>query len=133
MNDEVVDQVAVAQSISEKIKYEFFDHYLVKPLEPVKVKKEFSTPVPTGDAKKDKNGIEAQDFEKVETEIKEVDSDYRKGIVIKCPTYYSTQEADRSNINVGDVVIFRDRSGLPFDLIKDSKLLRLYDIFGVEK
>ena len=34
---------------------------------------------------------------------------------------------------VGDIVIFRDAAGLRFDLIKDSRLLRLYDILGVEK
>ena len=34
---------------------------------------------------------------------------------------------------VGDVVIFRETAGLRFDLVKDSRLLRLYDILGIEK
>ena len=130
--NEMIDQTPVAQSISEKIKYNFFDYFLVKPLEPIKVKKEFSKPVSTGTPIEDANGVKAQDFDNVETEVKEVNSDYRKGVVIKCPTYYDEPGA-KMHANVGDVVIFRDTAGLRFDLIKDSRLLRLYDILGVEK
>ena len=130
--NEMIDQTPVAQSISEKIKYNFFDYFLVKPLEPIKVKKEFSKPVSTGTPVEDANGVKAQDFDNVETEVKEVNSDYRKGVVIKCPTYYDEPGA-KMHANVGDVVIFRDTAGLRFDLIKDSRLLRLYDILGVEK
>lgn len=130
--NEIVDQSALAQSISDKIKYKFFDYFLVKPLDPVKVTKEFSKPVSKGEASEDKNGVVAEDFDDVETEVKEVDSDYRKGVIIKCPTYYDEPDA-KVRANVGDVVIFRETAGLRFDLVKDSRLLRLYDILGVEK
>jgi hypothetical protein len=130
--NEIIDQTPVAQSISEKIKYSFFDYFLVKPLEPVKVKKEFSKPVSTGTPVEDANGVKAQNFDNVETEVKEVDSDYRKGVVIKCPTYYDEPGA-KMHVKIGDIVIFRDAAGLRFDLIKDSRLLRLYEILGVEK
>ena len=105
---------------------------MVKPLDPIKVTKEFSKPVSTGTPAKDANDVEAQDFDDVETEVKEVDSDYRKGVVIKCPTYYDEPGA-KMHANVGDVVVFRDTAGLRFDLVKDSRLLRLYDILGIEK
>ena len=131
--DKIIDQSALAQDVAEKIKYEFLDHFLVKPLEPIKVKKEFSKPVPTGTPAKDKNDIEAQDFDDVETEVKEVDSDYRKGVVIKRPAYYENDTTANKEINVGDIIIFRDAAGLRFDLVKDSRLLRLYDILGIEK
>ena len=131
-NEQMIDQSALAESIAEKIKYNFFDYFLVKPLDPIKVKKEFSKPVSTGTPAKDANGIEAQDFDNVETEVKEVDSDYRKGIVIKCPTYYDEPGA-KMHAKIGDVVIFRETAGLRFDLVKDSRLLRLYDILGFEK
>ena len=130
--EEMIDQTAVAQSVSDKIKYSFFDYFLIKPLDPIKVKKEFSKPVSTGTPVEDANGVKATDFDNVETEVKEVDSDYRKGIVIKCPTYYDEPGA-KIQASVGDVVIFRDAAGLRFDLIKDSRLLRQYDILGVEK
>ena len=128
----IMDQAPLAQSVGDQIKYSFFDYFLVKPLDPIKVKKEFSKPVSTGTPSKDAEGIEAQDYDTVETEVKEVDSDYRKGIVIKCPTYYDEPGA-KHHAEVGDIVIFRDAAGFRFDLVKDSRLLRLYDILGIEK
>ena len=132
MGEEKVDQSVLAEDLSGKIKYSFLDYFLVKPLDPIKVKKEFSKPVPTGKPTKDKDGIEAQDFDKVETEVKEVDSDYRRGIVLKRPLYYdnSKEELGAAEIKIGDTVIFRDTAGLRFDLLKDSRLLRSFDILG---
>ena len=130
--DKIIDQAELAQSVADKIKYNFFFFFLVKPLDPVKVKKEFSKPVSTGTPVEDANGVKAQDFDNVETEIKEVDSDYRKGVVIKRPTYCDEPGA-KISVQVGDIVIFRDTAGMWFDLVKDSKLLRLYDILGIEK
>jgi co-chaperonin GroES (HSP10) len=139
MNEEntMMDQSELAESVAKNVKYQFLDFFLVKPLDPIKVKKEFSKPVSTGTPTKDKNGVEAQDFDNVETEVKEVDSDYRKGVVIKLPMYY-TEPVDPEHptmrpIKVGDVVIFREAAGLRFDLLKDSRLLRQYDILGIEK
>ena len=133
-NKELIDQSQLAQDVADRIKYSFFDFFLVKPLDPIKVKKEFSTPVDTT-IRKDENGIEAQDFNEVKTEVKEVNSDYRKGIVLKRPLYYenATDERRAFIVNIGDTVIFRDAAGLSFDLLKDSKLLRQYDIIGIVK
>ena len=136
MNDqEIMDQTQLAEDVADRIKYQFLDYFLVKPLDPIKVKKEFSKPVSTGTPSTDAEGIEAQDYDTVETEVKEVDSDYRKGVVIKRPIYYNDVQDNGHprEINVGDIVIFRDTAGLRFDLVKDSRLLRLYDILGIEK
>ena len=131
-----VDQSVLAEDVASKIKYQFLDYFLIKPLDPVKVKKEFSKPVATGTPVKDENGIEAQDFDDVETEVKEVDSDYRRGIALKCPLYYENSDDDAKKyqyIKIGDTIIFREAAGLRFDLLKDSRLLRQYDILGIEK
>ena len=128
--EERVDQSVLAQDVASKIKYSFLDYFLVKPLDPVKVKKEFSKPVSTGTPVKDANGIEAQDFDRVETEVKEVDSDYRRGIVLKRPLFYERMEDGDKVIEIGDTVLFRDAAGLRFDLLKDSRLLRQFDILG---
>ena len=129
-----IDQSLLAEDVSSKIKYNFFDFFLIKPLDPIKVTKEFSKPVTTGTPTKDENGIEAQDYDKVETEVKEVNSDYRRGIVLKRPVYYEATEYEGPRyIEIGSTVIFRDAAGMNFDLIKDSKLLRQYDILGIEK
>ena len=132
--EQLIDQSVLAEDVSKNIKYNFLDFFLVKPLDPIKVKKEFSTPVDTT-VRKDENGIEAQDFKEVMTEVKEVDSDYRRGIVLKRPLYYESGEDNRGvvDIKIGDIVIFRDAAGLRFDLLKDSRLLRQYDILGIER
>ena len=69
MDYQKIDQKPLAMDVSDKIKYEFFDSFLVKPLTPVKVKKEFSTPIATDKPKADKNGIEATDYDKVKKEV----------------------------------------------------------------
>ena len=132
--DKLIDQSPLAEDVAKSIKYDFLDYFLVKPLDPVKIKKEFSKPVSKGEATKDAEGIEAVDFDEVETEVKEVNSDYRRGVVLKRPLYYNGSDVigTSSEIKVGDVVLFRDTAGLQFDLLKDSRLLRLYDIFGLE-
>lgn len=129
--DKIIDQAQLAESVSKSIPYTFQDYFLVKPLDPIKVKKEFNKPVETKTVTDD-NGVEAEEFEKVETEVREVDSDYRKGVVIKCPSYYDEPEA-KVYYKIGDIVLFRETAGMRFDLVKDSRLLRLYDILGVEK
>ena len=133
--EKLIDQSVLAEDVANKIKYEFRDFFLVKPLDPVKVKKEFNTPVAkTETAVKDDNDIEAQDYDEVKTEVKEVDSDYRRGIVLKAPVWYPTDEMKENEIiNIGDVVLFKDTTGSFFDLVKDSKIIRLYDIIAVER
>lgn len=136
--DKIVDQSVLAQDVASKIEYDFLDFFLVKPLDAIKVTKEFTKPVSDKPAKKDENGIEAVDYDKVETEVKEVDSDFRRGIVLKVPTTYTAQLNNDNTgclqkINVGDTVVFNERAGRFFDLLKDSRLIRLYDIVAIVK
>ena len=134
--EKIIDQSQLAESISEKIKMEFSDLFLVKPLVPIKVVKEFSK-LPNTAPTKDKEGVEAIDVDEVETETKEVDSDYRKGIIIKIPFCYKANKEEwkgvTQDLKPGDTVLFRETSGLRFDLLKDSRLLRVYDILAVCK
>lgn len=113
--------------------------FLVKPLEPVKVKKKISEPVAKDTKpKKDKDGIEAVDYDEVKTEIKEVDSDFSRAVVLKLPYEYTHPYNDdkiqQMPIKVGDIVIYRtSRLGATyFDLLKDSQLVPLYDIVATE-
>ena len=133
--DKLIDQSVLAEDVASKIPYSFRDFFLVKPLDPVKVKKEFSTPVVKENAATSvKDDIEAQDYDEVKTEVKEVDSDYRRAIVLKAPIWYPTEDMKENEIlNIGDVVLFKDTAGSFFDLIKDSKIIRLYDIVAVER
>ena len=135
MDSQKIDQTPLAKDVSSKIKYEFFDSFLVKPLAPTKVKKEFSTPIASNKPKVDKNGIEATDYDKVKKEVKEVDSDYLTGIVLKVPYRYARwMESDKSidvpPVHVGDTVFYKARAFEYFDLVKDSHIVRQYDIIG---
>lgn len=138
-NEQLIDQSQLAESVAEKIPYKTTNKFLVKPLEMIKVKKEFDKPVPTDNKPvADENGIEAVDYAEVETEVKEVESDYQKGIVLKVP-YEHKQSAESDSqwkampINVGDIVVYRKNSAMWFDILKDTILLNGYDIVAVEE
>ena len=136
-DEKLMDQAAVAESVSNKIKYEFSDYFLVKPLDPIKVKKEFTKLPDNKKPVKDKNGVEAVNVEssEIETEVKEVDSDYRKAVVLKTPFYYEKTLMENPNmmkIKVGDVILYKENRSMWFDLIKDSQLVKIYEIIAVE-
>ena len=138
MDEKLIDQTQLAEDLSSKIKYEFRQMFLVEPLEPVKVKKKISEPVVKDTKpKKDKDGIEAVDYDEVKTEIKEVDSDFSRAVVLKLPYEYTHPYVDEKiqqmPIKVGDIVIYRSaRGAMYFDLLKDSQLVSLYDIVATE-
>ena len=136
-NEKLMDQAAVAESVSNKIKYEFSDYFLVKPLDPIKVKKEFTKLPEDKKPVKDKNGVAAVNVEdsEIEAEVKEVDSDYRKAVVLKTPFYYENTLMENPNmmkIKVGDVILYKENRSMWFDLIKDSQLVKIYEIIAVE-
>ena len=136
-NLNLTDTKKLAKSIEKGIGYEFSKEFLVKPLPKKKVKKSFVIPTESkAQNGKDENGVEATDYETAE-EIKEVDSTYEEGVVLKLPTQYVAQKNDDKygcnlpDIEVGDVVVYRYANY--FDLFKDSKLVNQYDIIAVEK
>jgi co-chaperonin GroES (HSP10) len=133
--EKIIDQSAVATTVSEGIKYTFLDDFLVKPLDPVIVKKEFKTPVSKGESTDD-SGTSANDYDEVATEVKEVESDFREGIVLKVSDRYrSWLEQDGPKpfpIKVGDTVVYRNGAGRYFDLFKDSVLLKHFDVLAVK-
>lgn len=135
--DKIIDQSQLAEDLSSKIKYEMHRQFLVKPLDPIMVKKEFSKPVSTDNKpKKDENGIEAVDYDDVETEVKEVESDFRKGVVLKIPfDYKQSMNGDSWKdmpIKVGDIVVYNDKAARWFDILKDTQLISGYDIIAIE-
>lgn len=135
--EKIIDQSQLAEDISKKLAYQFRDCFLVKPLEPVKVMKEFTKLPENGTPAKDDNGIEAVDYkeEEIQKEVKEVDSDFKKGVVIKIPYDYTKQMEDEKwpsmPVNVGDIMIYK--YGTWFDLVKDTQLVRNYDFVAIEK
>lgn len=124
------DDHKIAEDLNKKVTYTFIRQFLVKPLPLKKVKKEFSTPVTKDVTKKD--GVEAADYDDVKVETKEVDSDWREGVVIKVPTEYQKMVDNKTveTIIPGDTIVYRDRCAQYFDLYKDSQLVSPYDIIA---
>lgn len=139
MNEEngLMDQTQLAEDVSRKIRMDFIDKFLVKPLDPIKVKKEFSKPVSEKKPEKDENGVEAIDYDNVETEVKEVESDFRKGVVLKVPFRYRQAMYDEKwpnmPIHIGDVIIFNAKAAMYFDLLKDTMIIDQYAVIGTEE
>ena len=139
MGEDIIDQSQLAESVSSSINYEPKDMFLVKPLDKIKVMKEFSTPVvndTTEEPTENEDGVKASDYDTVATETKEVDSDYRKAIVLKVPFSYASQINDPKfptmSIVVGDTIVYRDGAGRWFDLLKDSQFVSAYDVVAKE-
>ena len=128
--DKLMNQSQLAESVAEKIPYTFHDCFLVKPLDKIMVKKEV-TELPNNKPVKDKDGIEAVEGTP-KTEVKEVESDYQQGIIIKIPSTYKETENKLMSIKIGDIILYKQTRTMPFDLLKDSRLIRYFDIVAVK-
>lgn len=128
--DKLMDQSQLAESVAEKIPYTFHDCFLVKPLDKIMVKKEV-TELPNNKPVKDKDGIEAVEGTP-KTEVKEVESDYQQGVVIKIPSTYKETDNKLMSVKIGDIILYKPTRTMPFDLLKDSRLIRYFDIVAVK-
>lgn len=131
------DTKKLAKSIEKGIRFELAKEFLVKPLPRKKIKKSFVVPVKSEtQTGKDKNGVDAVDYDTAE-EVKEVDSMYSEGVVLKVPITYISQKNDEKfndnlpDIEVGDVIVYN--YGKYFDLFKDTQIVSMYDIVAVER
>lgn len=124
MQLENMSNETLANVVAKSIKYRFPKAILVKPLEAEKVTKTLTVPEDSGE--KDENGdpIMQMTIKQVE-----VDSVYRKGIVIAMPT--STGDANLYDVKIGDTIVYPDRYAVDFDLYKDSALVEPFYIVAV--
>ena len=128
--DKLMNQQQLADIVAEKIPYTFHDCFLVKPLDKIMVKKEV-TELPNNKPVKDKDGIEAVEGTP-KTEVKEVESDYQQGVVIKIPSTYKEIDNKLMSVKIGDIILYKPTRTMPFDLLKDSRLIRYFDIVAVK-
>nr|DAO36453.1 MAG TPA: hypothetical protein [Bacteriophage sp.] len=112
----------VLETVVNSVKFTFEKDFLVKPLEPTMIKRKYTEQVPNG--KKDEEGNNLYDTKEV---VKEEESDFEKGIVISIPTVYD------GSITCGNTVVYPKKFAKEFDLFKDSKLVKTYDIVAIEK
>lgn len=114
----------VLETVINGIEYNFFKDVLIKPLPPIMVTKEITEQIPTGE--KDEEGFNKYD---TKTETKEVESDWATGVVLALPV----GEGFKFEFNVGATVIYNKKFAMDFDLFKDSKLVKPYDIIAIKK
>ena len=120
-----IDQDKVLDDVINKIEYTMIKDILVKPLETPKVMKHIVEQVPTDKVDEE---TKATIYETKESD-KEVDSAFRKGIVLKLPS----NMPDNSPIEIGDTVVFPYKFSIDFDLFKDSMLVKPYDVIALTK
>lgn len=125
-NTPEVSNETLASYVSDNIHYTMRKDVLIKPLEPIMVKKEFSTPVVKDTVKEE--GETINEYDDVKKEIKEVESNFSRGIVLKVPA--SDTEWD---FKVGNIVIYNKRFSVDFDILKNSVLVKPYDIIAIEE
>lgn len=116
-------QAQVLSDVVSKITWSMLKDVLVKPLPPIMVTKEITKQIPNG--KVDAEGFNEYD---VETEMKEVESDWATGVVLKLPVNLSNTNVD---FKPGDTVVYNKKFAMGFDLFKDTVLVKPYDIIAV--
>lgn len=110
----------ILESVVKDIKFQFKKDILVKPLDPIKVKKTITEQIPNG--KKDEEGNNLYD---VKETTKDIESDFEKGLVLATPDVCDL------NISVGDTIVYPRKFAKEFDLYKTSKLVKPYDVVAV--
>lgn len=120
---ELSDDKVLAQSVSDKIEFTMLKDLLIKPLAPVMVSREIQVPVVKETSTDTELGMtDIQEYDEMETKVVEIESIFRKGIVLKVPLQYEKE------YEVGDTVVYSTRSSAPFDLLKDSVLVQPFNV-----
>jgi len=120
-----IDRKQILASIQGKIKFApIDDRILVKPLKQVTMKKKIT--VPDDEANKGKNPHE----DVMETKVinKSVPANHQLGVVLKKGTSVGACQVP---FEEGDVVVYPVNAGVDFELFKDSRLLKRYEIVGI--
>lgn len=117
VSDEVLLKVVL-----DGLNYSMTKDILVKPLEPIKIKRVINVPVETDEV--DEDGTKLMAMEQKETEI---DSSFRSGIVLALPSGAAYDGA----LTVGMKIVYPHKYSIDFDLFKDSVLVKPYDVVAI--
>ena len=111
------------------------DRILIKPLEPVMITKEITEidyeATPAARKEADEKGEDIPEAV-TKTETKEVESNLRIGVVLAMTEAKWTMKVNTAipQYEVGVKVVYVHKLAMPFELFKDSVLLKKYDILG---
>lgn len=112
----------VLKSVVENLGFFTTKDVLVKPLEPIMVEKDVA--VGTGEMD------EIDGYEKMTTEKQTVESDFEEGLVLGLP---SDMETESWKFTIGSKVLYSKKFAKAFDVFKDSRLVKPYDIVAIRK
>lgn len=118
----------IANYLKDRIPYNMCKDVLVKPLEQIMIKKEFRVPVVDDTVVEE--GEVIHEYENTAVEVKEVPSNFAKGIVLKTPL--TNNGGAELPFNVGDTIVYNNRFSIEFDIFKNSVLVKPYDIVAIE-
>jgi hypothetical protein len=124
----MMDNKKLALDISSKILFTpTDDRILVKPLKPTMITKLLPTPP----AIEPQSVEEAENAEPTQPTKQKVEANIMKGVIIKLGAEYDKVNTD--NYEVGDIVFYHRSAGVAFELLKDARMLRRYELMGLEK
>jgi co-chaperonin GroES (HSP10) len=109
------------------------ERILIKPLEPVMLTKEITEIDYEATQKARAELDEDQDLPEAitKTETKEVESNLRIGVVLAIGEGELKKTSQHTTpYEIGDKVVYVHKAAMPFELFKDSVLLRKYEILG---
>lgn len=128
----MIDTKKILDSIKDKILFEpIDDRVLIKPLKQKYVKKSFTVPVSKPDAAE----VKTTEVETTETlretteEVRDVLANCQLGVVLKMSKIY--EPTIKRPFSEGDIIVYPTNAGIPFELFKDSRLLKRYEILGL--
>jgi len=124
-----MDDKRIVEGLKDKIPFNpIDDRILVKPLKAVKVKKKFNVPVGNdGKVVEDKDIDPGKNYD-TKRVTRTVDSNMSKGVVLKIG---KTGSLTNIPFEEGDTIVFPTNAGQEFELFKDTKLLKRYEIMGL--
>ena len=122
LNIENVSNEVLLDIVKERLNYRMVKDILVKPLDPIKLKRITNVPVKTDEL--DEEGQPVMTMEQKEIEV---ESNFREGIILALPT----NAAYDTNLVVGMKVAYPHKYSIDFDLFKDSVLVKPYDIVSI--
>jgi co-chaperonin GroES (HSP10) len=123
----MMDTKKILASIAGKIQFEpIDDRVLIKPLKPKMVKKTITVPA----TKPADNLTNVEDeIKENKQEVIEVPANCSLGVVLKLGSTGALNTV--VPFSEGDVIVYPTNAGMPFELFKDSRLLKRYEILGL--
>lgn len=117
---ENVSNESLLKVVTDKLNYSMIKDILVKPLDPIKVKRTINVPVETEELDEDGKKVMSMEMQEVD-----VDSSFREGIVLALPVQYD------GPVTIGAKIAYPHKYSIDFDLFMNSVLVKPFDVIAI--